>query len=94
MEKIRTGIIGCGKIAKTHANCLSQLPESEFTAVYNRNKERGEAFASKYKVKLYTNLDEMLRIHQDNIVSIFICGSAAGADYLPGVSNITLLIIL
>ena len=39
-------------------------------------------------------LDELLEIHQDNIVSIFICGQAAGADYRPRVSNINLFIIL
>ncbi len=39
-------------------------------------------------------LDELLKIHQDNIVSIFVCGSAAGADYVHKITNITLLVIL
>ena len=39
-------------------------------------------------------LNELLKIHQDNLVSIFVCGGAAGTDYVPKVSNITLLVIL
>lgn len=39
-------------------------------------------------------LNELLKIHQDNLVSIFVCGSATGTDYTPKVSNITLLVIL
>ncbi|UCB56512.1 MAG: hypothetical protein JSV30_04705 [Candidatus Omnitrophota bacterium] len=37
---------------------------------------------------------ELLKIHGENIVSIFVTGSAAGRDYVPKVSNITLLVIL
>jgi DNA-binding transcriptional MerR regulator len=39
-------------------------------------------------------LNELLKIHQDNLVSIFVCGDTAGTDYVPKVSNITLLVIL
>lgn len=43
---------------------------------------------------LEPHLNELLKIHQDNIISIFVCGSAAGVDYVPGVSDINLLVIL
>lgn len=39
-------------------------------------------------------LNELLKIHEDNIVSIFVCGSAAGADYVRKITNITLLVVL
>ncbi|MFC1698625.1 hypothetical protein ACFL1I_01530 [Candidatus Omnitrophota bacterium] len=39
-------------------------------------------------------LNRLLEIHQDNIVSVFVCGSAAGADYAPKVSNINLFVVL
>ena len=39
-------------------------------------------------------LNELLKIHQGNIVSIFVCGQAAGADYVHKVSNINLFLIL
>lgn len=39
-------------------------------------------------------LNELLKIHQGNIISIFLCGEAAGTDYVHKVSNINLFIIL
>lgn len=39
-------------------------------------------------------LSGLLKVHQDNLVSIFVCGQATGADYVPKVSNINLFIIL
>jgi len=33
MEKIKTAIIGCGKVAHLHAAGLQNLKESDFTAV-------------------------------------------------------------
>jgi hypothetical protein len=38
--------------------------------------------------------NELLKIHQGNIVAIFICGVATGADYVHKLTNITLLVIL
>lgn len=39
-------------------------------------------------------LNELLKSHQDNLVSIFVCGPAVGGDYVYKVSNINLLVIL
>lgn len=39
-------------------------------------------------------IDELLKIHQENILSIFLCGQAAAGDYLPRISNINLFVIL
>lgn len=60
MERVKTGIIGCGKGAHLHAQALQNLPESVFTAVCSRDINKARAFAAKYHVKPYTNLDEML----------------------------------
>jgi hypothetical protein len=39
-------------------------------------------------------LKELLEIHRNNIVSIFLCGQAAATDYIHKVSNINLFLIL
>ncbi|MCQ9208907.1 MAG: hypothetical protein NG712_05985 [Omnitrophica bacterium] len=39
-------------------------------------------------------LKKLLDIHQDNIISIFVCGQATGPDYMHKVSNINLFIVL
>ena len=61
MQKIKTGIVGCGKVAHLHAaGVLRALPKSEFTAVYSNRPEAGREFAGKYGVKAYASLPEML----------------------------------
>ena len=61
MKKLRTGVIGCGKVSHTHARALSELRESEFVSVYSRSAEKAEAFAGRYAAKGYTDLDRMLK---------------------------------
>ena len=37
MDKIRTGIVGCGKVGELLANALSNITSSEFLAVCDRD---------------------------------------------------------
>lgn len=59
MKKIKTGIIGCGKVAHMHAIALQNLEESEFTAVCGRDLHKTRAFAEQYGVKAYASVEEM-----------------------------------
>jgi predicted dehydrogenase/imidazolonepropionase-like amidohydrolase len=49
-RRLRTGIIGCGKVAHLHAQALGRLPEAEFVAVTDVDAGRAQAFASRYGV--------------------------------------------
>jgi predicted dehydrogenase len=60
MEKLKTAIIGCGKVAHIHAAALSKLNNSEFSAVCSRSFERAKSFARKYQVQAYQNVREMI----------------------------------
>ncbi|HUV89804.1 MAG TPA: Gfo/Idh/MocA family oxidoreductase, partial [Anaerolineae bacterium] len=60
MDKIKTGLIGYGKVAHTHACALSTLSESHFVAVCGRNLARAESFASQYGVRAYDDVQEMV----------------------------------
>ena len=60
MERIKTGIIGCGKVAHMHAKALKNVPESMFTAVCNRNIVKAKAFADLYNVKAYASIEEIV----------------------------------
>jgi UDP-N-acetyl-2-amino-2-deoxyglucuronate dehydrogenase len=71
MEKVKTAIIGCGKVAHLHAAGLSKLQESKFTAVCSRNPERANAFAEQYEVKAFTSLDDL--IDQSGVEAAMIC---------------------
>lgn len=60
MPKLKTAVVGCGKVAHLHAAALQSLPESEFVAVCGRSPERANTFGAKYKVAAYTDIEEML----------------------------------
>lgn len=60
MKKIKTGLIGCGKVADIHASALKNLAESDFTAVWSVPFDQAKDFAEKWNVKAYAELDEML----------------------------------
>lgn len=59
MDKLKTGIIGCGKGAHLHAKALQDLPESRFTGVFSRSFVSAQAFAKQYGVQAYASIEEM-----------------------------------
>lgn len=71
MRKVRTALIGCGKVGQIHALALQALPESEFVAVCDANRERAECFASTYGVSAYTDVEKM--IAGARIEAIMVC---------------------
>ena len=73
MTKIGAAIIGCGKVADTHARALSTLPESRLVAVHDHREERAVAMAARYGARPYTDLDAqqgMIRDALDMIVNL------------------------
>ncbi len=61
MNRLRTALIGCGKVGHIHARALRQLPESEFVAVCDAQPERAEDFAGRYGVRPFTDGGTMFR---------------------------------
>jgi UDP-N-acetyl-2-amino-2-deoxyglucuronate dehydrogenase len=61
VRKLRTAVIGVGKVGPTHAQALAELPESEFVAVYGRNAERTAEFAARYGVTPFNDVGKMVR---------------------------------
>jgi predicted dehydrogenase len=71
MSKIKTALVGCGKVGHLHAAALQSLPESEFVAVCARSPEKAGAFAAKYGVAAFTSVEEM--ISRAKVQAICIC---------------------
>ena len=71
MTKIGTAVIGPGKVAHTHAQALTVIPESNFVAVCGRTPEKTRAFADTYGVRAYTDLDKLLR--DPDVQAVVIC---------------------
>ena len=70
-ETLRTALVGCGKVGDTHAQALSELPQSNFVAAFDVDKARADAFAQKYGVKGYSDLEEM--IEDTRVQTLSIC---------------------
>ena len=60
MDKLKTAVIGCGKVAHTHAEALASIPESEFVAVCGRDAAKAQPFAGQYGVEPFTSVEEMV----------------------------------
>ena len=58
MEKLRTAVIGYGKVAHIHAQALAAIPESEFVAVCGRDPAKARAFGEEYRVRPFTRVEE------------------------------------
>ena len=61
MNRIRTALVGCGKVGQIHAAALRELPESEFVAVCDRDSQRAASFAERFGVKPYSDLGKLLK---------------------------------
>ena len=60
MDKLKTAVVGYGKVAHTHAEALATIPESEFVAVCGRDAAKARAFAEQYRVRSFTCVEEMV----------------------------------
>jgi UDP-N-acetyl-2-amino-2-deoxyglucuronate dehydrogenase len=68
--RLRTAIVGCGKVAGTHALAYQSLPNSQLVAVCDVAAERAQDFAKKLNVSAYTDLAEMLKREKVDVLSI------------------------
>lgn len=70
MEKIKFGIIGCGRIAQRHAEHINN--NGELVAVCDVIREKADQMASKYGARAYYSVEEMLK-DEKGIQVISIC---------------------
>lgn len=69
---IQFAIVGCGRIAKRHAELLGtgQIAGARLAAVCDIEPARAEAFSKRYGVPGFTSLDEMLGAPGIDVVSV------------------------
>ncbi len=67
MEKIRVGVIGLGSIAHiAELPALSEIPEAQIVAAFDRSPEALEKAAAKYNIEtLHTDFNEFMKIEMD-----------------------------
>ena len=70
-EKLKTAVVGIGKVTDLHSAALVNLKESEFAAVCSRNKDKAVEYAARFGVRAYTDVSEM--VMKEKIDVIIIC---------------------
>ncbi len=70
-DRLKTAIVGIGKVTDLHAKALLNLKESKLVAVCSSSSEKAAAFARKYEIKGYNNVSEM--VINENIDVVTIC---------------------
>ena len=70
MQRIRSALIGVGKIGHTHAAALASLPTSDFVAVCHPVLAKAAQFGSLYGARPYTDLGVMLATERVEMLSI------------------------
>ncbi len=60
MEKIRTAVVGAGKMGQIHSKVYSKLEQSDFVAVVDTDVKKAEKLAKKYKCSHFSDAKALL----------------------------------
>jgi predicted dehydrogenase len=69
-NKLRTALVGCGLIGRTHATALASDPQSELVAVCDPVPERANQFGDEFGVPAFTDLASALSERNVQMVSV------------------------
>jgi len=67
---VKIALIGAGGWGRQHARVFSSHPDVEFCAIVGRNPARTQRRADEFRVRAYTNVDEMLEKERPDLVSL------------------------
>ncbi len=70
-QPIRIAIIGPGKVAHLHAKAALQTPDTILVAVYGRNYQKTEEFASQYGIRAFSDVQDM--VSQEQVDLCLVC---------------------
>jgi UDP-N-acetyl-2-amino-2-deoxyglucuronate dehydrogenase len=70
VTRLKTALIGCGKVGQIHAQALAALPGSELVAVCDASLDRAEAFAARFGGRAFADVETMLAKSGAEVVSI------------------------
>jgi predicted dehydrogenase len=60
MNKIRTAVVGAGKMGQIHAKVLSKLPQSSLVGIVDIQLEKAKKLAKEYKCAAFADAKELL----------------------------------
>jgi len=88
--KIRTAVVGAGKMGAVHAKVYDELPQSDFVAVVDTDPERAERLAKQYGCCAFTDYVDILG-KVDPVKSSWIRGTGGSSvETFNGVDAVTI----
>ncbi|NQU80230.1 MAG: Gfo/Idh/MocA family oxidoreductase [Bacteroidetes bacterium] len=69
-DKIRIGILGCGKVAHLHAQAIRNLKIAELVSAWSRSTETAETFAQKYTLEAFRSITQMIKSTSVDLVIV------------------------
>ncbi len=60
MDKIRTAVVGAGKMGSIHAKVYSQLPQSNLVAIVDKDAQKASELAQKYNCLSFSDIAELV----------------------------------
>jgi predicted dehydrogenase len=60
MEKIRTAVVGAGKMGQIHSKVLSKLPQSSLVAIVDVQPEKAKKLAKEFKCQAFSDPKELI----------------------------------
>ncbi len=83
MSELKFALVGCGRIAKRHAEILGhqQIPNARLVAVCDIRPERAESMGKQFGVPFFADMHDMMRTAQVNVVSV-LTESGLHADHV------------
>lgn len=71
MSRVRTAIIGCGKVGQIHAAALATLPEAELVAVNDDDAARAARFGAEYGARPFADVTRM--VEEASVQAAIVC---------------------
>lgn len=69
-KEMNFAIVGCGFIAKKHAEAINNIPEAKLVAVCDKIEVAMEPYVKEYGAESFTDLDKMLKDESLDVVCI------------------------
>ena len=69
-RRVRSALVGCGKVGAIHAQALASVPHSELVAVCDDRSDRAEALANQFGGQPYSDVATMLGEEAPEVVCV------------------------
>jgi UDP-N-acetyl-2-amino-2-deoxyglucuronate dehydrogenase len=70
IERVRTALVGCGRIGERHARILASAPESELVGLADVDQGKAEAYAGRHGGRPYSDVAEMIAAESPDLLAV------------------------